>query len=84
MEVFAKIVKGFSFLTIFAKSSIFDVWQVSELVSEASNNQRKKLFLRCLAGFLMHFCFNYFYFSFIEEYLYTLHKTIAYLFTKFD
>ena len=30
IEVFTKIVKGFSFLTIFAKTSILDVWQDSE------------------------------------------------------
>ena len=30
MEVFTKIVNGFSFLTIFAKSSISDLWQNSE------------------------------------------------------
>ena len=43
MEVFAKIVNSFSFLTIFAKDS--------EFASEASKNLRKKLHLSCLTGF---------------------------------
>ena len=50
MEVFTKIVNGFSFLTTFAKSSILDVWQDSEFASEPSNYLWKKLHLRCLAG----------------------------------
>ena len=72
IEVFAKIVKGFSFLTIFAKSSILDVCQDSELASEASNDLRKKLHLSCLTRFRIHLCINYF------------RKTVSYLFTKFD
>ena len=51
MEVFAKNSERFKFLTIFAKRSIFDVWQDSEFVSEASNDLRKKLSLRRLTGF---------------------------------
>ena len=38
MEVFAQILNGFQFLTIFAKSSILDIWQDSEFVSEANND----------------------------------------------
>ena len=37
-EVFAQIVNRIYFLTIFAKSSILDVWQHSEFASEAINN----------------------------------------------
>ena len=33
MEVLAKIVNGFSFLTIFVKSFILDVWKDSEFAS---------------------------------------------------
>ena len=51
MEVFAKIVTGFSFLNIFAKNTILDVWQDSEFASEASNNLWKKLNLIYLTGF---------------------------------
>ena len=51
MQVFANIVNGFSFLTIFAKSSILNIWQDFELVSEARNDLRKKLHLSCLTGF---------------------------------
>ena len=72
IEVFTKIVNGFSFLTIFTKSSILDIWQDSEFASEPSNNLRKKLHLRCLAGSWIHLCINYF------------RKTVASLFTKFD
>ena len=71
MELFAKIVNGFSFLTIFTKISIINVWQDSEVASETSSNLQKKLHLRCLAGFGTHFCINF-------------RRTIAYLFTKFD
>ena len=38
MEVFTKIVNGFSFLTIFEKRSILDFWQDSEFASEARND----------------------------------------------
>ena len=48
MEVFAKIVNGFSFLTIFLKLSILDVWQDSEFASEATYDLREKLHLKCL------------------------------------
>ena len=60
MELFVKIVNGFSFLTIFAKSSIMDVWQDSEFASEASNDLRKWLHLRCMTGFWTHLSINYF------------------------
>ena len=61
-----------SFLTIFAKSSILDVWQDSEFASEANNDLRKKLILAVWQGFQIKFWINYF------------RKTIPYLFTKFD
>ena len=60
MEVLGKIVNGFSFWTIFAKSSILDVWQDSEFASETSNDLNKKLHHRCLTGFWTHLCINYF------------------------
>ena len=72
MDVFAEIVNGFSFLTIFAKSFILEVWQDPEFVCEASNDFREKFHLSCLTGFWIHLCVNYF------------RKTIPYLFTKFD
>ena len=72
MEVFTKIMNSFSFLTIFAKSFTLDIWQDSEFASEPSNDLRKTLHLRCLAGSWIHLFINYF------------RKTIAYLFTKFD
>ena len=72
MKIFGKIVKGFSFLTIFEKSSILDVSQGSEFAPEASNDLRKKFYFRYLTGFWTHLCIDYF------------RKTIAYLFTKFD
>ena len=53
MEFFAKIVSGFSFFILFAKSFIIDVWQDSEFASEASNDLRKKLHVSCLIGFLI-------------------------------
>ena len=56
MEVFTKIVNGFSFLTIFAKSSILDVWQDSEFPCKPRKDLRKKLHLRCLAGSWIHLC----------------------------
>ena len=71
MEVFTKIVNGFLFLTTFTNSSIFDVRQDSEFASEPSNDLRRKLHPRCLAGGI-HLGTNYF------------RKTVAYLFTKFD
>ena len=40
--VFCEIVNGFSFVTIFAKSSILDVSQDSEFASEASNDFAEK------------------------------------------
>ena len=70
--VFCEIVNGFSFVTIFAKSSILDVSQDSEFASEASNDLQKKLYLSCLTGFWIHLCINYF------------RETISYLFNKFD
>ena len=74
MQVFANIVNGFSFLTIFAKTSILDLdlWKDSEFASEASDNLRKKLHFSCLTEFWIHICINYFC------------KAIPYLFTKFD
>ena len=51
MDVFSKTENGFLFLTVFAKSSILDVWLYSEFASEANKDMRKKLRLRC---------FNYF------------------------
>ena len=36
MEVFAQILNGFYFLTIFLKSSILDVWQDSQFASKVS------------------------------------------------
>ena len=38
MELFAKIVKNEKPFTIFVKTSILDVWQVSENVSELASN----------------------------------------------
>ena len=38
MKVFGKIVDGFSLLAIFAKSSILDILQNSDLTFEASND----------------------------------------------
>ena len=72
MEIFTKIVNEFSFLAIFTKSSILDVYQDSEFASEPSNDLVKKLHLRCLAGSWIHLCTNYF------------RKAVAYLFTKID
>ena len=48
MEVFKKIVNGFSFLTIFAKSSILDVWQDPEQPFKPKKDLRKKSHLRCV------------------------------------
>ena len=42
MEVFAQIVNGFYFLTIFLKSSILDVWQDSQFASKASYHNAEK------------------------------------------
>ena len=73
MVVFTKRVGGFSLLAIFAKSFFLDVWEDSDFLSEPSNDLRKKLHLRSLAGsFWVHLCINYF------------HKSVSYLFTKFD
>ena len=72
MEVVTKIVNGFSFLFIFAKSSILDVWQNSEFAPERRNDWRKKIHLRCLAASWIHLSINYF------------RKIVAYLFIKFD
>ena len=72
MDVFTKIVNGFSFLTIFRKGSILDIWQDSEFACKPSNNLQKKLRLKCLAVSWIHLGINYFC------------KTIACLFTKFD
>ena len=53
MKVLTKIVNGFSFLTIFAKSFILDVWQDFEFPSEPSKDMREKLHLRYLAAYLL-------------------------------
>ena len=42
MEVFAQIVNGFQFLTIFAKSSILDVWQDHGFPNEVCNDFAEK------------------------------------------
>ena len=42
MKVFIKIVNSFSFLTIFAKSSILDVWQDSDFLCKPIKNLRQK------------------------------------------
>ena len=72
MEVFAKIVNGFSLFTVLCKKLHLRCWQDSEFASEASNDLWKKLHLSCLTGFLIVFNFNYFC------------KIILYFFTKFD
>ena len=68
MEGFTKIVNGFSVLTISAKCFTLDVLQDSEFTSEPSNDLRKNLHLRCLAGSWIPLFINYF------------RKTIAYFF----
>ena len=70
IEVSTKIVHGFSFWTIFTKSSILDLWQDSKIDFEPSNDLRKKLRLRRLAESWMHLSINYF------------RKTVAYIFIK--
>ena len=42
MNVFAQIVNGFYFLTIFLKSSILDVWQDSQFTSKTSYDIAEK------------------------------------------
>ena len=59
MEVFGKIVNGFSFLIIFGKSSILDVFQDSEFASEASHDLWNMPHPKCLTGFWTHLCINY-------------------------
>ena len=59
-DIYAKIVNGFLFLSIFPKCSVIDVWQDSVFTSEASNDLRKKLPFRCFAGFRTHLCIIYF------------------------
>ena len=63
MEVFAKMVNGFSFLSIFAKIFILDVWEDSEFASESSNDLAEKapsqLFGRVLNPPLYIFSLNY-------------------------
>ena len=60
------MVNGFSFLTIFAKISILDVWEDSEFASEASIDLAEKvlsqLFSRVLNPPLYFFPLNYFLF----------------------
>ena len=63
MEIFTKIVNEFSFLAIFTKSSILDVYQGSEFASEPSNDLVKKLHLRCLTVSCIHlYLFIYLFF----------------------
>ena len=63
MEIFTKIVNEFSFLAIFTKSSILDVYQGSEFASEPSNDLVKKLHLRCLTATYIHlYLFIYLFF----------------------
>ena len=45
MEFFVKIVKNEKPFTIFAKTSIFDVWQGSEYVSEMASKVKNVSFL---------------------------------------
>ena len=59
MEVFGKILNGFSCSTIFAKSFIFDVCRDFEFTSESSNDLSKKFHLRCLTEFWNQLCINY-------------------------
>ena len=48
MELFAKIVKNEKQFTIFAKTSILDVWQRSEYASELAYKVKDVLFLNQL------------------------------------
>ena len=59
---------GFLFFTIFAKSSILDVWQDSEFASESSNNLQKKAPSQMLSRVL-------------NSPLYYLRKTVAYFYS---
>ena len=45
MELFAKIIKNEESLTIFAKTSILDVWQGSEYASELASKVKGVSFL---------------------------------------
>ena len=51
MDVFANIVNGFPFLTIFAKSSILDVLKESEFTYEAMNDLQKSSISAVWQGF---------------------------------
>ena len=73
MKVFTKTVDDFKLLTIFAKSSIEDLWQDSEFTSEASNDLQKNSISDVLQGFL---------FAFVA--IIYFRKTVGSLFTKFD
>ena len=73
MKVFTKIGDDFQLLTIFAKSSIEDLWQDSEFASEVSNDLQKNSISDVLQGFLLAFV-AIIYFC----------KTVGSLFTKFD
>ena len=46
-------------MTIFAKSSILDLWKDSEFASEASNDLQQKLHLRCFTEFYIRLCSHY-------------------------
>ena len=50
MEVSTKIVNGFSFLTIFGKIPILDVWHDSEFPCKPRKDLREKHHLICLTG----------------------------------
>ena len=73
MKVFTKIVDDFQLLTIFAKSSIEDLWQDSEFASEVSNDLQKNSISDVLQGFLLAFVAIIYF-----------RKTVGSLFTKFD
>ena len=73
MKVFTRTVDDFKLLTIFAKSSIEDLWQDSEFASEASNDLQKNSISDVLQGFL---------FAFVA--IIYFRKTVGSLFTKFD
>ena len=73
MEVFAKIINGFYFLPIFAKSSILDVWQDFDSPLKPVAICRKSSISGVWQGFELAFvAINYF------------RKSVGYLFTKFD
>ena len=60
MEVFERIVNGFSLLTVLAESYVFGYFSDSEFPSEPWKDLRKKLYPRCLVGSWIQLCINYF------------------------